>query len=261
MVSVFFHLLVFAILGLQAPRARWLSIDRSKAVSVALMRSIDPDRRPTETQTASMSRPPPAIRAAPSGTPSAESAAPAEPGAGAGPPSIAPAGPAPASGGRGSGPGRLYGEDGPGAQALLKGLLGCDLGAAGHQTQEEKEKCDRQLAVSTRGAQPFSGIPPEKREYYDAVVERYAQLRDPTPPARGGLPGAPGLLKQPRFVIPLFACGMPIGGPPQPKDKRGLTDRIKQDAFASVDIGPLKCGIPIPTGSLTPEVGIRSTPP
>ena len=51
---------------------------------------------------------------------------------------------------------------------------------------------------------------------------------------------------------------MKFGGPPQPPDHRSLTDKIKATGLLGFDLGPLKCGIVIPQGSMTPEIGIAT---
>jgi len=248
--AVVAHLCVLTLLGLEVPRTEELPIDPSKAMCATLVRlpanavphTAAAPSSPRNTRLAHSLPPVQASEPSPSraATPSLMASAPAT-----GPsPSYAP----------GSQP---YGDEGRGVQALLRGMLACAHSADVHLANADKARCNQQLLEAARKTTPFSGIPPEKRQYFDAVAERYKQLRDPTPPARGGLPGALGLIKQPAFVMPGPACGMKFGPDARKKkDNRSLTDRIKDDGFASIDIGPLKCGIAVPVGPLSPEVGI-----
>jgi hypothetical protein len=49
---------------------------------------------------------------------------------------------------------------------------------------------------------------------------------------------------------------MTSGGPPTRPKHLSLTDQIKASGMIALPIGPLRCGVVLPQGSLTPEIGI-----
>ncbi len=154
----------------------------------------------------------------------------------------------------------------PGAHGLLRGAVGCDMGYEGQQTEEQKAGCVRRFGEAARLAEPFSGIPAEKRAYYDAIQKQYQLMHRADAPTLNRAPGALGLFDDPGSLIKGqmaghmggVGCGMKFGPGAGGKDRRRLTDRIKQDGAATVDIGPLKCGVALPQGTLTPEIGVKA---
>jgi len=146
------------------------------------------------------------------------------------------------------------GEVGQGVQGALRSRIGCDALAA-HLTAEEKDRCNQRFGQEAlKGPKFIDPIPEEKRAYYDAIQAAYQASHDPQHPffkdANGNI--------QPWGKGPGVACGMKFGGPPQPPDHRSLTDKIKATGLLGFDLGPLKCGIVIPQGSMTPEIGIAT---
>ncbi len=138
---------------------------------------------------------------------------------------------------------------------------------------EERIRCAPKLQTADgtggrpipRDRAPLSGIDPRKREYFDAAQQRYQMLNHPeygfTPgPGTLGPDGRSRSTLVGSMIGPGIGCGMKFGPGANKKDRRSMSDRIKQDGLASIDLGPLKCGVSIPTGSMTPEVGIAKTP-
>ena len=118
-----------------------------------------------------------------------------------------------------------------------------------------KDRCNQRFGQEAlKGPKFIDPIPEEKRAYYDAIQAAYQASHDPQHPffkdANGNI--------QPWGKGPGVACGMKFGGPPQPPDHRSLTDKIKATGLLGFDLGPLKCGIVIPQGSMTPEIGIAT---
>ncbi len=142
---------------------------------------------------------------------------------------------------------------GAGLLGALRTSIGCDIGHAAHLTPEEKDRCNRRLGEEAhKGPKFIDTIPPEKRAYYDAVQQAYQAAADPMHPFVRDKYGN----VQPWGKGPGVGCGLKFGGPPQPPDHRSVSDKIKATGLLGVDLGPLRCGIVIPQGSMTPEVGI-----
>jgi hypothetical protein len=118
---------------------------------------------------------------------------------------------------------------------------------------EEKERCLERYGMNARKGPAFiDPIPQEKRAYYDAVQAAYQAAADPAHPFIRGPTGE----VEPWGNGPGVGCGMKFGGPPQKPDHRSLTDRIKAEGGILVNVGPLRCGLILPQGSLTPELKI-----
>lgn len=249
------HLVLLALVGLDLAHPTWPSADRSRPLSATLIRLGH--RRPEVAHPArAAARAPRTGRAGPTG-PAALAQEPA-----ASPTAVMAGSPA-AGSSEARPPGQAagaepYEDGGQGVRAMLRAMAGCRQTGMAIPTEAEKTRCNHDLVETARNAKPFSGVPPEKRAYYDAVQQRYEALRDPRAygAPRINVSGAAAIRRVPAFLVPLPGCGMKFGPGAGKKDKRSLRDRIQDDGFASVDIGPLKCGIAIPTGSLTPDVGI-----
>jgi hypothetical protein len=235
--SVFAHLLMFIVIAVKAPKMVFRDQPTATA-NVWLM--------PRRTLQNRLSRPR-AATAAP-GAPMLPAAK-----AAASPPSPAPAPAAPQS----STPAAPIAGGAPaagaGVQGALRTSIGCDIGHAAHLTPEEKDRCNQRMGEEAHKGPTFiDTIPPEKRAYYDAVQQAYQTAHDPMHPFVRDRYGN----IEPWGKGPGVGCGMKFGGPPQPPDHRSLTDKIKATGLLGVDLGPLKCGIVIPQGSMTPEIGI-----
>jgi hypothetical protein len=244
-VSLLAHLLVFALLARNAPTLIFRQ-PPVEATNVWLIPHLAPQAREARTRqrapssstsaavhnASTIAKPTTATTAAPSPVQAAPQAA----------PSSAESGPLASPGGVGAG-----------LQGALRTGIGCDIGHAAHLTPEEKDRCNRRLGEEAkRGPKFIDTIPPEKRAYYDAVQQAYQAAADPIHPfirdANGNVqPWGKGLG---------VGCGMKFGGPPPPPDHRSVTDKIKATGLLGLDLGPLRCGIVIPQGSMTPEVGI-----
>lgn len=269
--SVVVHLLVLATLGFSVPRRYDPIVAEPPPLAVILIPRTEPFRthslRAKTTQAATApaasaqapAAPPPPIKphVVPPPIPSAASPVPL-------PGPLAPT-PTEAAHGTSIAPGPLpYEDSGRGVRAMLRGTAGCSFVATARLTEEEKARCIQRFGEAAKKAAPFSGIPEEKRAYYDAVQKRYQTMHSNEAPVSLVARGALGVFEDESRVIggqmvghgPAIGCGLKFGAGAGKKDTRSQSDRIKQDGMASIDIGPLKCGVVIPQGSLTPEIGI-----
>jgi hypothetical protein len=122
-----------------------------------------------------------------------------------------------------------------------------------HLTAEERDRCNQHYAeIAKRGPAFVDVIPPEKRAYYDAVQAAYQAMNDPRTPVSTGVGGQ----YQSWGHLPGLGCGMQFGGPRQPPDHRSFSDKVKATGMIAVPIGPIRCGVVLPQGSWTPEIGI-----
>jgi len=138
---------------------------------------------------------------------------------------------------------------GEGIQGALRTGFGCDLGHLAHLTLDERDRCNQRMGEDARKGPSFiDSIPPEKRAYYDAVQGFAQASRHPDAPLykdangnirRWGGPPAPGCTFRPHF-----------------RPGASLSDKIKATGMIGVPIGPLSCGVQLPQGVMTPEIGI-----
>jgi hypothetical protein len=138
-------------------------------------------------------------------------------------------------------------------RGALRAGLGCAAGPSTTLTPEEKERCLERYGQNARKGPAFiDPIPEEKRAYYDAVQAAYQAARDPAHPFIKGPDGE----VRPWGHFPGVGCGMKFGGPPQKPNHNSLTDNIKAEGGVFMNVGPLRCGLALPQGVLTPELGI-----
>ena len=246
-VSLLAHLVFFAILARNAPTLVFRQ-EPVAATNIWLMprltpRAHDPRTRPRagETTASASTAAAPKV-SAPLNPPNPTSAAPSPIAAAPqGAPTSAEAGPPSAAG------------VGTGLLGALRSSIGCDIGRTAHLTPEEKDRCNQRMGEEAhKGPKFIDTIPAEKRAYYDAVQAAYQAAADPMHPFIRDKYGN----VQPWGKGPGVGCGMKFGGPPQPPDHRSVTDKIKATGLLGIDLGPLRCGIVIPQGSMTPEIGI-----
>jgi len=160
----------------------------------------------------------------------------------------------PASAGGGSRPSQGAASEnaqgaGENARAVLRAMIGCDLGRTQRLSEDDRDRCDQHAAeVAKAGPAYIDPIPQEKRAYYDAVQAAYQAAEHPEAPfyrdANGnivswGHPPGVGCTLKPRF-----------------KPGTSMADKIKATGMVGVPIGPLRCGLILPQGSFTPEIGI-----
>lgn len=152
-----------------------------------------------------------------------------------------------------SGPPAAPAEAANGLQGALRTRIGCDADPVVHLTAEERDRCNQHYAeIAKRGPAFVDVIPPEKRAYYDAVQAAYQAMNDARTPVSTGVGGQ----YQAWGRLPGLGCGMKFGGPPQPPDHRSFSDKVKATGMIAVPIGPISCGVVLPKGSWTPEIGI-----
>ena len=142
-------------------------------------------------------------------------------------------------------------EIGAGVRSALRGYFGCDLQKLADLTAEEKARCSQYMAETAKlGPSYVDPLPMEKRAYYDAVQAAYQAARHPDAPyyrdANGniqqwGHPPAIGCAFKRRF-----------------RPGASLSDKIKATGMIGVPIGPLSCGLALPQGSMTPELGLQA---
>ncbi len=141
------------------------------------------------------------------------------------------------------------GEVGEGVRAALRGRLGCDLQGLTPLTAEERARCNQHMAQTAKlGPAYIDPVPQEKRAYYDAIQAAAQASRHPEAPyyrdANGNIRSwghapAVGCTFKPRF-----------------RPGSSLSDKIKATGMIGVPLGPLSCGLALPQGSMTPEIGI-----
>jgi hypothetical protein len=229
------HAVVLTAIGLGTPRSLFREPPRPPAAVWLMPRWTQP---PLERARRAPAARPAATRASAKAAPPAANAPallrPAPPVATA---------PQPSGGERGSGEAADEG-----VRGALRAGVGCDL-AAVRLTPEEKERCAQRFGENARRGPAFiDPIPPQKRAYYDAVQALTQASRHPDAPnytdANGnvrswGGPPAAGCTFRPHF-----------------RPGASLSDKIKATGMIGVPIGPLSCGVLLPQGNLTPELGI-----
>ena len=168
-ISALSHLVILALVGFSAPQTFWTPPDRSRIATVTLVRPVArrdrgaaPSPIPSIQARASV---PGAPRSTP--TPIPPTAAPSSPSvpAAAGGSSVAGPAPPPADDGRG------------GAQAVLRGLFGCDLGAGVHLTPEERARCADRFTQAKHDIDPLIGLDLAKRAAFDRQAAIFATRR------------------------------------------------------------------------------------
>ncbi len=135
-----------------------------------------------------------------------------------------------------------------GVRGALRAGVGCDLTDAVHLTPEEKRRCSQRVGEEARRGPKFiDPIPAEKRAYYDAIQAAYQGSHQAMP-----VPIAPGGAYQAWGRNPGLGCTL------LRKSPRGasLADKIKATGMIGLPLGPISCGVVLPIGSLTPELGI-----
>jgi len=158
--SVAFHLVLFAVVGFQAPGVHTPRFDESKPVDISLVRPPRPQPRPQPSRAAS---PPPA--------PSTPVSRPA-------PPQTSPPGPAQAQASAPTSPAPAEPAPDEGVRAALRQALGCQIAPGQHQTQEDKARCSHGFADAARTAPPVDGLDPALRATWDAQKAAEAARRD-----------------------------------------------------------------------------------
>jgi hypothetical protein len=238
--SLFTHLLIFAILARNIPTLIFRD-EPVAATNIWLMPRLTPQAHEEATRQHAAPAASSAPAAAPAATPKPLTATATAPSPVQAAPQTAPAqaeGGAPAPGGAGAA-----------LQGALRTTIGCDLGHAAHLTPEEKDHCNLRLGEEAhKGPKFIDTIPPEKRAYYDAVQQAYQAAADPMHP----------------FVRDKYGNIQTWGHPPAVgcsfkghfKPGASLSDKIKATGMIGVPIGPLSCGLALPQGSMTPELGI-----
>ena len=136
------------------------------------------------------------------------------------------------SSGEGAGPG----DAGTDLRGALRAALGCSSTLGLHLTDDERRRCERQSAETVKSAARVDGLPPEKRRYYDAVVQAYAFRQDPA-------------LIDPTAHSIVLGCSIPFGVP------RGWKPSRERPPHA-LRLGP--CFIGPPKGFLTEEADLPS---
>ena len=145
------------------------------------------------------------------------------------------------------------GEVGQGVRQALRLGVGCDAAVTVRLTPEERDRCNQRIGEQARlGPKTIDRIAPEKRAYFDAVQAAYQASRDPM---HSFVRDANGEIK-PWGHFAGVGCGMSFGGPPRPPDHRSFTDKVKASGMIAIPLGPLSCGLVLPQGNLTPEIGI-----
>jgi len=240
--SALAHLVVLAIIALSLPKVVVRATPAPSAVNVWLMPRLTSDLRSHATQRTTAApaglaaAPPRASRPAPSPGATVVAPTPAGGSPGGGPSAAGPTGPS------------AGGDLGQGVQGALRSRIGCDA-LTTHLTAEEKDRCSQRFGQEAlKGPRFIDPIPEEKRAYYDAVQAAYQASRDPQHPffkdANGniqswGHPPAVGCTFKRHF-----------------KPGASMSDKIKATGMIGVPIGPLSCGLALPQGSMTPELGI-----
>jgi hypothetical protein len=237
------HIVVLSIVGFSAPKLAAPFLPQAPPIDLwlapRLTRQAD---RPTEHRASAVG---PQIAA-----PAPKTAKPQNRPAPAPAPIAAPAAPATTAGPGAPTPGV---EAGQGVRQALRSRVGCDLGPGAHLTHEEKDRCDQHFAETAKlGPKFIDTIPPEKRAYYDAVQQAYQAMNDPRTPTTYGKDNEYHAFGH----LPALGCGLKFGGPKQKPDHSSFTDKIKATGMVAVPIGPLRCGVVLPQGSWTPELGI-----
>lgn len=133
-------------------------------------------------------------------------------------------------------------------RAALRARVGCDAADVTHLSQAERARCDQTAGAIAKLATPFDTIPPEKRAYYDAVQAAYQASRRPDASAYVDANGNIAQWGHPPGVGCTFRRKFRPGA--------SLSDKIKATGMIGVPLGPLSCGLALPQGSLTPEIGI-----
>jgi hypothetical protein len=167
-VSLLAHVVVFALIGLNAPKLVAPAMQALPATDVWLMPRLTPEiHKPAEHHSE-------AARAAPlTSTPKlvkpkkAEAPSPIQ-AAQANTPAQLPA--AASGGGRGAPapPASAGVEDGKGVQEALRTSVGCDYDKTVHLTPSEKDRCSQHYGEVAKKGSVFSGIDPLKRGAFDA---------------------------------------------------------------------------------------------
>jgi hypothetical protein len=239
--SLMAHATVLSILGVHAPKLIFPTVPPAP-LDVWLTPRLTPEARQAQSPDAAVRAGRPRSGAQAEIKRPATSASSSIP---AGSPAIG--SPAPVQGGVGAPSGEPG--VGTGTQGALRAGIGCDLAYTVHLTAEERDRCNQHLAEEAkRGPSYIDAIPPEKRAYYDAVQAAYQAARDPAAP----------LYKDANGNIRSW------GGPPAAgcafrrhyRPGATLSDKIKATGMIGVPIGPLSCGLKLPQGSMTPELGI-----
>ncbi len=177
-ISLAVHAVLFLAIGLMVPRPSYRLPSVEPSLTVALIRPLPELRahRAARPASASPTREPeailPRVHVPPTAPPksAAPSPVPAAPqavqGAGAAKPGTSIA------------PGPLPADDTPhGVQALLRRTLGCDYADTARLTPDERAACARRFGDMARKAEPFSGIPDDKRGEYSIQAAANARLR------------------------------------------------------------------------------------
>jgi hypothetical protein len=235
--SVLAHLLMFIVIAVNVPKMVFRDQPTATA-NVWLMPRLTLQNRLSRPRTATAAPGAPMLSAAKAAaSPASPAPAPAAPQSST--PAAPIAGGAPAAG--------------AGVQGALRTSIGCDIGHTAHLTPEEKDRCNQRMGEEAhKGPKFIDVIPPEKRAYYDAVQQAYQAAHDPMHNLVRDRYGNIVTWGHP----PGVGCGMSWGGPKPPPDHRSLSDKIKASGMIAVDVGPLKCGVLLPQGSMTPEIGI-----
>jgi hypothetical protein len=166
------NLLLLAGLAFERPQAQWRGDDDTTAVTLHLA----PDRFAPPPRALATARPARSQASAPSqAAPRPVVAAPAQTAA-------LPATPSPAAAPGQGAASSSEGADGRVAHAL-RGLVGCSQASLLNLTPDERAACDQ---ARTRQADAAKGkvdpLPLQKRVYYDAVQQAYADMHDPRTP-------------------------------------------------------------------------------
>jgi hypothetical protein len=168
------NLLLLAGLAFERPQTQWRDHDDTLSVTLRLAPERLAPPPPRAMPQARQARPLASVSAQPAPRPAvAPTAAPAN----AAPASRQPAGAGqgPPSSGEGAADGRVA--------SALRGLVGCSQAGLLNLTPEERAACDQ---TRTRQADAAKGkvdpLPLQKRVYYDAVQQAYADMHDPRTP-------------------------------------------------------------------------------
>ena len=244
--SALAHVAILVIVGLSAPKLLFRDIPAEPTVNLWLTPDLvrKPLRRVHEVApraaVASAS-----VRAEPAKTVKSEPAKSAQPSPVQSAPAAVPAVPTISAGA----PGAASGDVGAGVRAALRSRVGCDYAHTANLTPDEKDRCNQHAAETAKlGPKYIDVIPPEKRAYYDAVQAAYQASRNPAQPfyrdANGNIHSWGG----PPAVGCTFKQHFRPGA--------SLSDKIKATGMIAVPVGPLSCGLKLPQGSMTPELGI-----
>ncbi len=160
-VSLAVHLVVFALIGLNAARLAYREPAAQQTANIWLMPRLTPQQhKPAQHRDSA-----PETAKSPSAAPPARR-----------PEAISPGG-APSAATPGSAPAAAAETGGGDAREALRTSVGCDADPVVHLTPGERDKCNQKIGEMARKAAPFMGLDPLKRGRFDDQAEADARRR------------------------------------------------------------------------------------